>query len=298
VSDVPGPRATSEPRAGAATTANAEQAEAWDGDEGAHWVRHQHRYEAMTQGFTEPLLAAAAIAETDRVLDVGCGCGQTTRLAAGRATRGLAVGIDLSGPMLQRARDDAADEAVTNVSFEQGDAQVHPFPAAAFDVAISRFGVMFFDDPVAAFANIRAALAPGGRLAFLCWQDIPHNEWIAVSAGAVLAHVPLPDNLGAPDAPGPFSLSDPDRIADLLTSTGFDDFTTTSVEAPLRLGDDADDAIAFLGGSGMARGLLDPVDPATAARALDAVRDALRPYQRPDGLALGGAAWLVTARRP
>jgi SAM-dependent methyltransferase len=192
VSDPTGPGAPGEPRVGAAPTANAEQAEAWDGDEGAHWVRHQHRYEAMTPGFTEPLLAAAAIAETDRVLDVGCGCGQTTRLAAGRAARGEAVGIDLSGPMLQRARDDAADEAVTNVSFEQGDAQVHRFPAAGFDVAISRFGVMFFDDPLTAFANIRAALAPGGRVVFLCWQDIPHNQWIAVPAGAVLAHVPLP----------------------------------------------------------------------------------------------------------
>jgi SAM-dependent methyltransferase len=298
VSDPTGPSATREPRAGAATTANAEQAEAWDGNEGAHWVRHQHRYEAMTQGFTEPLLAAAGITETDRVLDVGCGCGQTTRLAAGQASRGVAVGIDLSGPMLERARDDAVDEAVANVRFEQGDAQAHHFPAAGFDVAISRFGVMFFDDPGAAFANIRAGLAPGGRLAFLCWQDIPHNEWIAVPAGAVLAHVPLPDDLGAPDAPGPFSLSDPDRIADLLTNAGFDDISTTSIEAPLRLGDDADDAVTFLGGTGMARGLLESVDAATAARALDEVRDALRPYERPDGVALGGAAWLVTARRP
>jgi len=298
VSDPTGPSATREPPVGAATTANAEQAAAWDGDEGAHWVRHQHRYEAMTQGFTEPLLAAAAITETDRVLDVGCGCGQTTRLAAGRASRGVAVGIDLSGPMLRRARDDAAAEAIANVRFEQGDAQVHRFPAAGFDVAISRFGVMFFDDSGAAFANIRAGLAAGGRLAFLCWQDISHNDWIAVPAGAVLTHVPLPDDLGAPDAPGPFSLSDPARIADLLTNAGFDGITTTSIEAPLRLGDDADDAVTFIGGTAMARGLLEPVDPATAARALDEVRNALRPYERPGGLALGAAAWLVTARRP
>lgn len=102
MSDPTGTSATREPLVGAATTANAEQAEAWDGDDGAHWVRHQHRYEAMTQGFTEPLLAAAAITETDRVLDVGRGCGQTTRLASGRASRGVAVGIDLSGPMLRR----------------------------------------------------------------------------------------------------------------------------------------------------------------------------------------------------
>lgn len=297
-SSSPGPGGSSPGEVGdRSRSTNAEQAAAWDGAEGRHWVAHQARYDTMLRGFTDPLLTAAAIAETDRVLDVGCGCGQTTRLAARRAARGTALGIDLSGPMLARAREVAVDEGLTNVAFQQADAQVHPFARHGFDVAISRLGVMFFDDPAAAFANIGAALAPGGRLAVLTWQDIPRNEWIAVPAAGALAHIPLPEDFGSADAPGPFSLSDLDRITELLAGAGFRDVTATAVEAPLRLGDDADDAVAFIRGTDMARGLLESVDAATAARALDAVADAVRPYERPDGLALGGAAWLVTARR-
>jgi len=182
------------------------------------------------------------------------------------------------------------------VTFQQGDAQVHTFPPYAFDVALSRFGVMFFDDPVAAFTNIGRALRAGGRLAFLCWQDALRNEYIAVPLGAALAHVPVPD-VGGTDAPGPFSLADPGRIDEVLTRAGFEQVATAPLEAQMRLGEDADDAVEFLAGTGLARTLLDSVEPAVAQRALDAVRDALRPYERPDGVHLGGAAWLVTAHR-
>jgi SAM-dependent methyltransferase len=277
--------------------ANAEQASAWDGGEGAHWVAHQTRYEAMAPAFTERLLAAAALAEPDRVLDVGCGCGQTTRLAARQASAGHALGVDLSTAMVERARAQAADEGIGNARFERADAQVHPFAPEVFDVAISRFGIMFFDDPVAAFTNIHGALRPGGWITFVCWRGFEHNQWLAVPAGAALAHVPVPD-LGAPDGPGPFSLAEPERVVQVLSRAGFDEISTNPVDAPVRLGRDADDAVSFLSGTALARTLLDPVDPGTAARALDAVRDALRPYERPDGLTLDGAAWLVAARRP
>ena len=276
--------------------ANVEQAQAWDGAEGDHWVRNQQRYEAMTGAFTERLLSAAAIEVTDRVLDIGCGNGQTARLAARRASPGLALGVDLSAAMLERARRDAADEGLTNVRFERADAQVHAFPTGAFDVAVSRFGVMFFDDPVAAFTNICRALQPGGHLAFLCWQEALRNDYVAVPLGAALAHVPVPD-VGGSDAPGPFSLADPGRIDEVLTRAGFEEIATVSVEAQMRLGDDADDAVEFLGGTGLARTLLESVEPAVARQALDAVRDALRPYEQADGVHLGGAAWLVTAGR-
>jgi len=276
---------------------NTEQATVWDGDEGGHWVQHQERYDAMTGAFTEALLAAAAIGAADRVLDVGCGNGQTTRFAARQANRGLALGLDLSTAMVGRAQQNAADEGLTNVRFERGDAQVHPFPTGAFDVAISRFGIMFFDDPVAAFTNIGRALRPGGRLAFLCWQDALHNEYIAVPLGAALAHVPLPE-VGGPEAPGPFSLADPTRIHDVLAKAGFEGVAAVPVEAQVRLGDDADDAVSFLAGTGLAKALLEPVEPTVAQRALDAVRDALGPYERPGGISLGGAAWLVTSRCP
>src|SRR6266545_878935 len=240
--------------------ANTEQAEFWDGHEGDHWVRHQERYDQLTGAFTPSLLDAAAIGDTDRVLDVGCGNGQTTRLAARAAAHGSALGLDLSTAMLDRARREATAEGVTNATFERGDAQVHPFSPGAFDVAISRFGIMFFADPAAGFANIAAALRPGGRLVFVCWQDAMANEYLTVPAGALLELVPLPD-LGGPDEPGPFSLADPDRIRSLLGKAELDQVTVTPVETPMRLGDDADDAVAFIAENDIARAFLDPVDP-------------------------------------
>jgi SAM-dependent methyltransferase len=276
---------------------NIEQAEAWNAEEGAHWAAQHDRYDALNAAFTEPLLDAAKIEGTDAVLDIGCGNGQTTREAARRATQGVAVGFDLSAPMLGRAQATAADEGTANVSFEQGDAQVHAFDAGAFDVAISRFGVMFFADPVAAFANIGRALRAGGRLAFLCWQDMANNEWIMTAAGAALQHVPMPD-IGGPDAPGPFSLADPDRTRAVLDSAGYVGVEISAVERPMRLGDDAVDAASFLRGTGLARALFDKADPESVERALQAVTEALRPHERPDGVHLGGAAWLVVAGHP
>ena len=273
---------------------NTEQAEAWNTDEGVHWAAHAERYDAMIAAFTQPLLDAATIGDSDSVLDIGCGNGQTSRLAARRAIRGRVVGLDLSGPMLARARDLAVAEGLTNVAFEQGDAQVRALVPASFDVAISRFGVMFFADPVAAFRNLGRALRPGGRLAFVCWQDLSRNEWLLVPVGAALEHVPMPD-LGPPGAPGPFSLAEPDHLSSTLGSAGFRSVAITAVDRQVRLGDDAKDAMAFLRGTSMARILLDKADGATATRALDAVTEALRAHEAPDGLYLNGAAWLVTA---
>jgi SAM-dependent methyltransferase len=199
--------------------------------------------------------------------------------------------------MLETARHDAMAEGITNFTFERGDAQVHPFAPDDFDVALSRFGVMFFTDPIAAFANITRALRPGGRLVFVCWQDALANEYITVPASALLELVPLPD-LGGPDQPGPFSLADPDRIRSLLTAAELDQITITPVEMPMRLGDDTDDAVAFIADTDIARTFLDPVDPDTATRAIEAVRTTLRTHQTPHGLFLNGAAWLVTAHKP
>jgi SAM-dependent methyltransferase len=274
---------------------NVEQAEAWNGYEGAFWAENQDRYDAVSSGFNGYLLAA--IGERDRVLDVGCGNGQTTRLAARRASRGHAVGIDLSGPMLERARATAAEEGIANVTFEQGDAQVHPFPGGWFDVAISRFAIMFFADPVAAFANIGRALRPGGRLACLCFQDASRNDWLVIPFSAMRAHVPVPD-FARPGAPGMFSLADPARIDEVLAVAGFEAVTSEPVEAPMLFGRDADDAARFLLNSGPARFILDRVDHAAAGRVRDAMTAALRPYEGSDGVRLGGAAWMVGATRP
>jgi SAM-dependent methyltransferase len=273
---------------------NTAQAEAWNGYEGEHWAAHDDRYDAVNGGFNAFLLDAAEIGERDRVLDIGCGNGRLTRLAARRARLGQALGVDLSAPMLARARARAAEEDVPNVAFEQGDAQVHAFPEGGFGVAVSRFGVMFFADPVAAFGNIGRALRPGGRLAFLCMKGLDGTD-LGTVFGAMAAHLPRPTG---PDGTGPTSFADPARIRTVLTGAGFQDVTWTHVEADQIWGRDVADAAEFLSGWGPVRFHMEQAGSAAAARARDALTAALRPFEQPDAVRLRGTAWLVTARRP
>ncbi|MQA12725.1 MAG: methyltransferase domain-containing protein [Pseudonocardiaceae bacterium] len=280
--------------AAAGSVPNTDQADAWNGDDGRHWVAHRQRYDAMMRRLTH-LLDATAVSAGERVLDIGCGSGETSCAAARAAGDGTVLGVDLSGPMLGEARSRAEREGLDNAGFEHSDVQVHRFAAASYDVAMSRFGVMFFDDPAAAFANIARALRSDGRLAFLCWQDAGRNEWIVTMAGALAAHVALPAVDG--DAPGPFSLADPDRIRELLVRAGFADVSITPVAEPMRLGSDLDDVMDFVRDMGLVRTLLADADEATTGKAFDAVRAALAPHHSADGVVLGSAAWLVTARR-
>ncbi|MFJ6621422.1 class I SAM-dependent methyltransferase [Kitasatospora sp. NPDC091335] len=278
---------------------NTAQSEAWNGEEGRYWSDHHDRWNAVNEGFDHPLLTAAAITPGDRVLDVGCGAGQTTRLAARAATHGSALGLDLSGPMLARARALAAEEGLHRITFEQGDAQVHPLPAAGFDVAISRFGIMFFADPVAAFATIGRALRPGGRLAFVCVADPIRCEWVQVH-GAARAALPLPpEDAGTPAGPGMFSLADPAEIRRVLGAAGFTGVRAETVEADGHFGRDAADAAGHLLGSGPGQHLVGQLGgPGGADRVRAALAAALAPYERPTGVHLRTAAWLVTATRP
>jgi SAM-dependent methyltransferase len=274
--------------------ANTEQAKAWNGYEGRHWAEHADRWNTAISPVNQPLLAAAAIQPGHHVLDIGCGTGQTTRLAAGQAHAGQATGIDLSAPMLATARATAARQGIANVRFVQGDAQVHPFPGDAFDVAISRGAVMFFNDPVAAFGNIRRALRPDGRLVFACPQRMEDNTWFTVPVTALFGGIPSPP----PSDPGMFSLADENRIHDLFSRSGFHAVTTTAVTVPMIYGRDAADAAAFFLSTGPARHNLGAAGQPVLDRALDILTAALRPYQREDGIVqFTGAWWLVTARR-
>ncbi|MEU4443304.1 methyltransferase domain-containing protein [Actinosynnema sp. NPDC050801] len=263
---------------------NTHQAEAWNGYEGHHWADNHDRYDAVNSGFNDVLLTAAAIAPDHRVLDIGCGNGRISRLAARRAAHVL--GVDLSGPMLARAR--ASATGVPNLTFEQGDAQVFPFPPHAFDVAVSRFGVMFFADPVAAFANIRGALRPGGRLVFLSMRDLGDMAGVFEAFG------------GAPvwtsTEIGPLSLADPAVIDRVLTGAGFTDVTAEAVAADQVWGGDVADATAFLMGWGPVRHALRDAPPAAVDGTRDAVARALTPYFDGDAVRLRGNARLVTAR--
>ena len=202
-----------------ADDANTEQREYWNEQAGPTWVRNQERLDAQIQPWGELALNALAAAPGEAVLDVGCGCGATSlALAAQVGPEGRVVGLDLSGPMLARARERAAAEGRANVSFLQADAQTHAF-APEFDALFSRFGVMFFDDPPAAFANLAGALRPGGRLSFACWQGREQNGWVSIPMAALIGEVELPPP-PAPDAPGPFALGDPDRLRALLEGAG------------------------------------------------------------------------------
>jgi SAM-dependent methyltransferase len=287
-------------RSDAAPSPNAEQIEHWNRVEARHWVTAEDRYDRMLRPFGIRAIDPLDLGPGERVLDIGCGCGDTTLEVAARVgAGGHVLGVDLSAPMLSRARERATERGLTHVHFEQADAQVHPFAPGSFDAAVSRFGVMFFDDPTAAFANIRAALRPGGRLGFVCWQELARNEWMVVPGAAVAAHVPLPD-LGELGAPGQFAFADPDRVRGLLERAGFEEIGVTAVEEPLTIGGygTVDEAVEFLKGTNTGQTLLADADPDVVAAALADVRSALAPYEGTDGVRLGAGVWLVKARNP
>jgi SAM-dependent methyltransferase len=275
---------------------NAAQAEAWNGSTGEHWAEHARRYNHATRRHARRLFDAAAISATDAVLDVGCGTGSTTRRAAQVATRGSAVGVDLSAVMLERAREESRVEGLTNVSFVQADAQVHQFGEHAFDVAISSFGVMFFADPVAAFANIGASLRPGGRVAFLVFRELARNEWLTAVRAAVALGRQLPEP--PPGVPSPFALADPGRVRPILTAAGYEAIEFESVDEPIDWGTDVDDAFAFVSTVDVVEGLTRDLDDDRRAQALTALRETIADHATADGVLFGTSNWVITARRP
>jgi SAM-dependent methyltransferase len=275
---------------------NADAWRGWNGPDGDYWVAREQQFDRSVARYNGPLFDAAAITTSDRVLDVGCGTGDTTIDAARRATGGAALGIDLSGAMVDRARQRAAEAGLDNARFVQGDAQVFPFEAAAFDVAISRTGVMFFGEPVDAFTNLARAVRPGGRLALLVWQDFDRNHWIRDFTAALAAGRELP--APPPGAPGPFSLADPDRVHRILSAGGFEAIEVQGREEPMHFGDTVEAAFAFLREFGFTKSMLSGLDDAERGRALDSLRESLAAHLTGDGVCYQSAAWVVTARRP
>jgi SAM-dependent methyltransferase len=280
--------------------ANTEQAEQWNTGEGvAHWISNHARYERMHAPFTAMILGAADLRPGGNVLDVGCGCGGTTLAGARLVAPGQATGLDLSAPMLARARADTEAAGLDNAVFVQGDAQVHPLEPARFDTVLSRFGVMFFADPVAAFANIRSATRPAGQLAFVCWQPLEANQWLLVPGAALAEHVPV-GSFGAGDGPGMFAFADPDRIRRILATAGWRDIEITGEHAPVLVGGGGgvDDAVEFLRTGSIGRTILAGADARTADRAIASMRAALTPYADAEGVRLGAAVWLAQATAP
>ena len=271
--------------------------EYWNGVASDRWVRFQEVMDRTLAPFGNAAMAAAGIAAGCRVLDIGCGCGGTS-LALARAVGpdGRVLGVDISRPMLARAR--ARQEAGGNLAFEEADAQRHRFEAGSFDVVFSRFGVMFFDDPTAAFGNLRAALAPGGRLAFVCWRSPRDNAWVQVPMGVMARHIPRPAP-PEPGAPGPFGFADPARVEQILEAAGFADIEIREHDTPFVL--DAgtlDDATTYFLSTGPSSRMLAEADPDTATRdrIVAELREELASLADGGRLALGAAVWIVTAR--
>ena len=277
---------------GGEACANAEQAALWDGPAGDHWLRHNAVFEAEDRRPNERFRAAAAVGPHDRVLDIGCGTGKSTRDAARAATSGSALGVDLSARMLAEAARLARNEGLHNVTFRQADAQVHRFPPEHFDLCISRFGSMFFADPVAAFANIGRALRPGARLVLLVWQARDRNEWSRAIREAVADDPAAPAPVSAA-----FSLADPAVTETILASAGFSEIGFTDVHEPLSYGPDG--AVAFDVVSGMRStvDLLAGLDAEEAGHALERLRAMLAARETADGVLFDSRTWIVTARR-
>ena len=285
--------------------ANEDMKEGWNGVSGAEWVRLHDAYDRMLAPWALLLAEAAAIRPGEHVLDVGCGNGVTTREAARAAgPDGTATGVDLSAPMLEQARKAAAEEGVANVAFRQGDVQTDDLGrpgdgVPGYDVVVSRFGVMFFEDPVAAFTTVRATMARGGRLALVSWAPMGRQQWLTETMAAALEHVPPPPLMTGDtgDAPGMFGLSTTERIEAVLGAAGWTGVTVAEHARPMLIGGGGslDDTMDYLEHSGPGRALLEGVEPERGARAMAAVREAIEPHLTPEGVVLEGVGLVTTA---
>lgn len=272
---------------------NDDQRAYWNGQAGESWALMQARLTAIFAPVTEAIVAAAAPRATDRVLDIGCGSGDTTLAFATRVA--AAQGIDISDPLLALARQRATNSG-SAATFIAADAATLA-PDVPFDLLVSRFGVMFFDDPAAAFANLRRRAKPGGRLVFACWQAPRANPWATVPMRA-LEHLLPPPEATDPHAPGPFALADPARAVALLTEAGWRDAAATPFGFTMAIGDGPEPvakAVDFMMTIGPAARAVREAGPHVEAAARAALAAALTPYRHAGGVGLPAAVWLLTA---
>jgi SAM-dependent methyltransferase len=275
---------------------NADQIAYWNGPAGQRWADRQAEQDVVLGPVADLLIDRAKPATGERVIDVGCGSGVTTIAFAQKvAPSGHAFGIDISAPMLARARASAPKDLP--VDFALADATVYPFVSASFDLLASRFGVMFFADPVASFANMRKALRPTGRLAFACWREPRENPFFMAPLQAAYKHVPKLPQQG-PEDPGPFAFASEARVRGILGGAGF---TGVEMEAcPLLLdsaiGRGLDGAVQGALAIGPVSRALDGQPEALRVAAANSIREALTPFVRGDSVLLPASVWIVTAR--
>jgi ubiquinone/menaquinone biosynthesis C-methylase UbiE len=275
---------------------NEKQVEAWNGGESVHYTDHADRYDRQLAPFTEVLLELVRLTRPRSVLDVGCGCGALTLAASTFADS--VVGLDISVPLTEIASERARASAIDNVEFVVADAQTHSFATGTFDLVVSQFGLMFFDDPVRAFSNLRHSLDPDGRLAFVSWQGLAANEWLTVIANEVANRADIPEFGGLANGPGMFALKSPDETAALLEEAGFSDVALEPLAPTILIGGGGtvNQSMDFLLGMGMVRGLVGLAGTESQYEVVEAVRSSLTERFEPGvGLRFGAAAWMVTA---
>jgi len=274
---------------------NAKQVADWNGSVGERWAVDQERTDRFTRPYGEAAIAAASVLPGEAVLDVGCGCGDTTLgVAALVGAQGRVVGADVSAPMLEVARKRAA--GLKNVTFLKADAATADLHGP-FDVLISRFGVMFFDDPIAAFTHLRHALKPVGRFAFVCWQTVAENPWAYLPAQAARKAIGADTTPTDPHAPGPFAFGDRERLKGILRAAGFDDLIIKGFEAPMYLGSSPRSAAEGVTRIGPASRIALEAGPGYLPCIVQAIEAALAPYAATDGsVLLPGRTWIATGR--
>jgi SAM-dependent methyltransferase len=275
---------------------NADQIAYWNGPGGQRWSDRQAATDLLLAPVSRILIERAQVKTGERILDIGCGCGSTSiALALAAAPSGFVLGVDISAPMLERARQ-AAPQGLP-LDFVLADATVYPFHPATFDLVISRFGVMFFAEPALSFANLRRALRPSGRLAFACWREPRDNPWAMAPLQAVYQHVPRLPPPG-PDDPGPFAFASDERVQRILREAGYSDIAMERRDLSLdvAIGRGLEFAAESALEIGPASRALDGHPPELRAAAKESVREALKPFVRGDSVALEGSIWIVTAR--
>lgn len=275
---------------------NVEQIADWDGPVGEVWAEMQAELDAHTRPFGAAALAAAKAQAGERAIDVGCGCGDTAiALARSVGESGSVLGVDVSRPMLAVAR--RRGEGLANLSFRHADASREAL-SADHDLIYSRFGVMFFDDPVGAFANMRRWLKPDGRLAFCCWNHPRHNPWAMIPVAAARQALKVEAPPADLTMPGPFAFSDIERLEGILRDAGFTTFDAQPFEAPVVLGPTLEVASDRVTRFGPAYRVVKAAGEEEARPvAIPAIARALAPHAAPDGsIVMTGAVWIVTAR--
>ncbi len=270
----------------------------WSGAGGEQWAAHNDFTERLFAPVAAVLLAAIDAKPGERIVDVGCGCGTLALVLAKRVgPTGFVLGVDVSPAMLTRARRLAASGMA--MEFVEADAGTYAFPHGSFDWLVSRHGVMFFDDPPRAFANLRTALKPGGHIAFSCFRSPRDNPWAMVPLQVACRFVPQPPKL-APDDPGPFSFADEARVRRILAGAGFAEIALKPLDLEFDLAGDRglDAAVAHAIEIGPASRALRGHSAETRTKVAAAMRETLGPYRRGQEVRLGAAVWLVTARNP